>query len=505
MISQEENFPHKWMALIGLSLLSFTAFLDYTIVTTALPFIQDDLNANVLQLQWITNIFAMTISMFMVISGKAGDLFGRKRLFFAGFLIFGIAAVGAALSATIHELIFFRGIQGFAAAIVATLGVALLPQAFPEKEQTHAISIFSAFNGAGLALGPFIGGILITWWGWRAVFWFNIPIIVIGFALSLFTLKPSPSYTEKIQLDWKGLILLMLGLGGLVYGIIHGEQAGWNLLSTWIYLLVGTISLIVLYPIENRQADPLLDFTIFKSHPAVVSILLCASAGFVAYVFMFFDPLYLELMRQQTAFYIGLTLLTVPLIQIFISVYLKNLLKQFHVINLLIFGILMALISGIFHLFFTPTISILFVLMGLLLMGYTWGISNAGVIVAMKESMPPQKMGSVMGTIFTFWNVSGSVFLALSTVLFHWRQDIAMRGGIATQHINLSGDENEKLNLLLADPNQIHDFIQNFSGDKAAHLLDIFQSSFMHAYHTVMLFSIMTLFLLLIGSLQFRK
>src|SRR3989338_10072891 len=112
---------NKWFSLIGLSLLSFTAFLDYTIVATALPFIQKELNATILQLQWVMNIFGMILCMFMIAAGLAGDLFGRKKIFFFGFVLFSIAAFGAGSAQTIQWLIFFRDIQGFSGAIIFTI------------------------------------------------------------------------------------------------------------------------------------------------------------------------------------------------------------------------------------------------------------------------------------------------------------------------------------------------------------------------------------------------
>src|SRR3989344_76600 len=181
----EEQYPHKWRALLGLCLLSFTAFLDFTIVNTALPFIQKDLNANVIQLQWITNIFAMILSATMIAAGRLADLLGRTKLFYIGIIIFGIAAFGAGNASNIEWLIFFRALQSLGASIAFTVSIALLPQAFPPDEQTRATGIYSAITGAGLALGPFIGGVLINLLSWRWVFWVNLPIIVIGFFLCI--------------------------------------------------------------------------------------------------------------------------------------------------------------------------------------------------------------------------------------------------------------------------------------------------------------------------------
>ncbi len=419
---KENNFPYKWWALIGLSLLSFTAFVDVTIITTALPFIQKELHATVLQLQWVMTIFAMILCMFMIIAGKSGDLLGRKKVFYFGFIIFGIAAIGAANSHSIQMLIFFRAIQGFAAAIIATIGVALLPQAFPANEQMRAIGVYSAFNGAGLALGPFLGGVLITTLGWRWVFWINIPIILIGLGCCSFSLKPSPKPDYNIKIDWYGAILLAIGLGSLIYGIVHGEQMGWDLASTWVAIAGGLSALVLLIILENKIEQPLLDLAIFKNRHACLAMLVCVIAGFIVFVFMFFDSLYLQLMRQQSAFYIGLTLLCVPVSQVFVSLFLEKLVNKFGVFNLLVYGLGIALLAAICHAFFYPNTSIFFIILILVLMGYTWGISNAGSITALTQSVPSEKMGSAIGTLFTILNVSGSISLALATVLFHWRE-----------------------------------------------------------------------------------
>lgn len=290
---EDSAFDYKWFALIGLSLLSFTAFVDFTIVSTALPFIQKDLSASVGQLQWVMSMFSLILSMFMIAAGKAGDLFGQKKVFYIGFIFFAIAAFGAGFAPNIYWLILFRGIQGFAGGIIFTLGIALLPQAFPLKQQTTAISIFSAFNGAGLASGPFLGGLIISYLSWRWVFFINIPVIVFGFLLCFFTLKSSPPPNRNIHLDWLGLILLIGGLGLFIFGLSTASIPEFSLQLTVFSILSGLLILILFYLNERKVPEPLLDLEIFKSPPALLAINVSAITGLITAVFMFFDPLYL--------------------------------------------------------------------------------------------------------------------------------------------------------------------------------------------------------------------
>lgn len=500
-----QAYPYKWWALIGLSLLSFTAFLDYTIVATALPFIQKELNATVLQLQWVMNIFTLILCMFMITSGLWGDIFGRKKIFYFGFIIFAIAAMGAGWAPNIQWLIFFRAIQAFAAGIIFTLGVALLPQAFPPNEQTRAIGIFSAFNGAGLAVGPFLGGVLISLFSWRWVFWINIPIIIVGILCCSFSLKPSPVIENKVKIDWLGLILLIIGMGCFVYGIIEGEQIGWQAMHTWLLIVAGIVALIALVMVENKIEHPLLDLSIFKNPGASLAILICIIAGLVTAVFMFFDPLYLKLMRHQNAFFVGLTLLSVPMIQVAISLFLEKLVGEFGINKLIVGGLGIAILSAICHAFFTPTITIYFVLFALMLMGYTWGIANAGSITAVHQSIPIEKLGSSIGTIFTSWNVSSSIFLALSTVIFHWRERVALDYELTQLNVHLTLPQQQQVDILLTNPEQANVILSEFQGGNAVEISQAFYASFMSGFHWIAWCSVGVMLIAFLLSLGLRK
>ena len=493
---QADPFRNKWYALVGLSLLSFTAFLDYTIVATALPFIQKELNATILQLQWVMNIFGMILCMFMIAAGLAGDLFGRKKIFFFGFVLFSIAAFGAGSAQTIQWLIFFRAIQGFSGAIIFTIGVALLPQAFPANEQTRAIGIFSAFNGAGLAVGPFLGGLLISFLSWRFVFWINIPIIIVGLLLCVFNLKPSPLPNTKIKIDWLGLLFLIIGLGSLVYGIIDGEQTG-DIKQTCFFIITGIVSLLLLIAIENKIEHPLLDLSLFKNTHACLAMLVCAAAGIITFVFMFFDPLYLELMRKEGALMVGIILLSVPIVQIIISLIFEKLVNKFGVFNLIIYALLLGLLAAACHALFTPTISIFFVIFALMLMGYTWGIANVGSIAAITQSVEPAKMGSIIGTIFTFWNISGSIFLALTSVIFHFRESVVIHENLTREQITMTPAQHHSIHLLLSDPERAQTLLnQNFAG-QAYKIYQLFESSFMAGFHAVAWFAFVVMLMIL--------
>jgi len=413
-----QDFRYKWWALIGLSLLSFTAFLDFTIVSTALPFIQQAFHASVLKLQWITNIYGMLVCIFQVISGRIGDSFGRRKIFYFGFLLFAIASLGAGLAHSIDIVIGFRALQGVAGAIVFTLGAALIPQAFPEKEHTRAVGIFSAFNGAGLAVGPFLGGLLITYLSWRWVFLVNIPIIIIGFICCSFSLKESPRQ-QQLKIDWWGFLLLAIGLGCFIYGLINGESISWSTPITWINIIIGIVALLALLKVEKKVAHPLLDLDLFKHKHTALVIVAVVLASLVSFTLLFFDPLYLRLVLHHTAMTIGIMLLAVPIMQVIVSIGLTPLIKRFGVFNLLAFSGVTGLITALLHAYFGVGTSLWIIIIAFLLMGYSWGIGNAGSIAGIMQSVKTDQIGGALGTVFTMWNLFNAIFLALSTVIFH--------------------------------------------------------------------------------------
>jgi EmrB/QacA subfamily drug resistance transporter len=345
----QDRFRFRWWTLLGISILAFTAFLDFTIVNTALPFIQTALKADILHLQWIVNIFIIILSMTMIAMGKFADLWGRKKVFYSGVFVFAIAALGAGFSQTIEVLIFFRALQGLGAAVLFIVSVALLSDVFPEQERVRAIGIYGGVTGFGLMIGPFFGGLLVNVLDWRWVFWINLPFIVAGLLACSFSLKGHIDKQHSTKIDWWGLSLLICGLGSLMYGIITGAEENWTSIPAWICLGSGILALTSLIILDKIKKNPLLDLQIFKDNLVSLAALSSAMAGTVSTVFMFFDPLYLRTLRELPPFLIGLLIAAIPAAQTLIAFVFARSMKWFGNTNLLFVSVVAAFLATASH------------------------------------------------------------------------------------------------------------------------------------------------------------
>lgn len=417
-----KNYRSKPLAVFGICILAFTSFLDFTIVNTALPFIQRYFKVNVLDLQWVANIFPIILSMTMISVGKFADYLGCKKVFYTGVILFGVAAVFAGFSPSIGWLIFFRGVQGLGASIVFISSSALIAETFPSEERAPIIGIFGGVTGAGLMLGPFFGGILIGALDWRYVFWINIPLIVIGLITCLFTLKGESKQAKELKIEWKGFFLLVFGLGSMMYGIISLAGNDVSYLLSWILLILGILCLFSLIRIDLKAKEPLLNFTIFKNPVVLLAVTTCAVAGCVSYVYMFFDPLLLKDVFDLSAYTIGFMIAIIPAAQVVISFGFKYLLKWFGLANLFIIGIIAPLASSILQLFIFPDTPLWYFVLPFALLGITWGLANTAMITAVTQEMKPNEIGEGIGTNATLWNVFGATLLAISSAIFHLQQ-----------------------------------------------------------------------------------
>jgi EmrB/QacA subfamily drug resistance transporter len=478
---QTENTTHKWRAFIGIALLSFGCYLDYTIVNVALPTIQRELQANLTQLQWVMNIYFLALCILATILGRCGDLYGRRRVFYLGVGIFAIASLVAGLASTIHWLIFGRLLQGIGAAIVFPLGLSLLPESFPEHERQKAIAWLGSLGGIALALGPVLGGVIVEYCGWRWIFFINIPIIILGYLFACKAVKESLVKSIDRSLDWIGMLLLSLGLGGIVMSLMHSESAGWTDLSTLAYLVVGIVSSFLLVKVERQKENPLIDFKDFAHPLFYAGAVLCLLAGALSAIALFFDPLYLQIIRAQSPAFSGLVLFAIPVAVFFVAFFVGPLVSRLGILKTISLGLLLGAFAGFLQLFFSAMSPLWYVLVAFVCLGSMWAMGNTVPIMAAQAVVGAERSSVATGTMVTLFNIGGSIGLSIAVVIYNF---VGMKGlnTVQVTHAQLQRNDLAQLTELIGNPAKALEISMNTS------MHQFFNDAFMHGFTGVMCF-----------------
>jgi EmrB/QacA subfamily drug resistance transporter len=251
-----------WLAIVAASIPMFMASLDNLVMTNALPVIHKDLGASVEELQWFVNAYTLSFATFILLSVALADRFGRRTVFVIGIAIFTLASVAAGFSTNPGELIAARAVQGVGGAALLPLSLTLLAGSVPARLRPLAIGIWGGVAGLGVALGPLIGGAVVEGWDWQAIFWINVPVGIIAVPLVLFALPNS--FGERVRADALGVILVGLGVLGIVFGIVRGNDAGWHSAQVLTGLIGGGVALIAFLWWETRTAAPLIPLRLFR-------------------------------------------------------------------------------------------------------------------------------------------------------------------------------------------------------------------------------------------------
>jgi EmrB/QacA subfamily drug resistance transporter len=297
-----------WLAILAASLPMFMATLDNLVVTNALPAIGKDMSASIDELQWIVNAYSLSFASFMLMAVAIGDRFGRRNVFIAGIVIFTLASAASALSTEPWQIIAARAVQGVGSAALMPLSLTLLVGSVNDRMRPAAIGIWGGISGLGVALGPLIGGAVVQGWNWQAIFWLNVPIGVIAVPL-VFLALPN-NFGAKLQADVLGLLLVGLGVLGVVYGIVRGNDAGWDSLEVLGSLIGGGVLLALFLVRESRTSAPLLPLRLFRDRSFSVANIVGVTFSFGIFGSIFILIQFLQVVQGHTPLEAGV--MTMP-------------------------------------------------------------------------------------------------------------------------------------------------------------------------------------------------
>ena len=291
-IFAEDN--KKWWTLAAVSFGLFMIMLDNTVVNVALPSIERDLHVSIASLEWIVTAYALTFAALMITGGKLADLYGRRRIFIVGIVVFTLSSLACGLAPSAGFLIGARAVQGVGAALMNPATLSIITATFAPKERGQAIGTWAGVSALALAIGPLAGGLIVDNINWNWIFYVNVPVGIAGIVASLIFIKESRDTSHEQSIDLPGLATSSLGLFALSYGLIEGNQHGWGSAEIVSLFVAAVVLLAGFVLVERHQRLPMLDLSLFRSGAFTGANLVAMFVSLGMFGVFFFVSLYIQ-------------------------------------------------------------------------------------------------------------------------------------------------------------------------------------------------------------------
>lgn len=412
-----KHASNKWVILALLAVAQFMVVLDVAIVNVALPSINRQLHFAAGGLQWIITAYTLTFGGFLLLGGRAADLFGRRKLFIRAVLVFSLASLTCGLAQSSTMLIITRGVQGLAAAIMSPAALSIVLSEFREgEERNKAMGVWAAVAAGGGAAGVMIGGILTQYLNWRWNFFVNVPV-GIGVVFAALRLLPHNIGEErkKNDLDLPGTFLATAGLMALVYGLSKAPTLGWGS-TTVIGFLVGALALIVLFVFNEKRAEhPLMPLSLFKTRNVLGGNLAFLSIACTMFSMFFFLTLYVQNVLGYSPVQAGLSFLPITVLVGVMSGIVSKLVNKIGYKPPLVLGPLV-LALGLYILSVSLKVHgdyVSNVLPGLGTCAIGMGLTFVSGTLAATSGVPKHFSGLASGVLNTSQQIGGAIGLAI--------------------------------------------------------------------------------------------
>ncbi len=403
----EEN--SRWWTLGAMCFALFMVMLDNTVVNVALPSIQRSLDASLSSLEWTVNAYTLTFAVLMVTGGRLGDIFGRRKMFLFGVVVFGAssAAIGFAPSDT--ALVLFRAVQGIGAAFMMPATLSIITQAFPAEQRGTAIGTWAGVSALALAIGPVIGGFLTEQVSWRAIFFINPPIAIIATAVTLFAAHESRDETVGRTVDFAGIATLTIGLTSLVLALVEGNSWHWGSVRVVSLFAIAALALIGFVQIERRVKAPMIDFAFFRSRTSVGANLVGFLVTFAMFAQFFFVTLYMQNVLHYSPLQTGVRFLPSTLVIIVMGPLAGRLTDRIGPRPLMTLGLVIVSTAILIQSRITVHSGYGLLLPGFILMGLGMGLVMSPMSTAAMNAVDRTKAGAASG-VLSMSRMVGSTF-----------------------------------------------------------------------------------------------
>lgn len=406
---------NRWKILIATLFILIMTPLDGTSVNVALPIIQKEFHLQLSQVAWVSLIYLLLCTSFILPFGRMGDIWGFRRVFLTGAVVFILSSAMCGVAPAFHWLIIGRMIQGIGACMIMSVSSALTTAIFPDNERGRALGVVGMVIAIGAIIGPSLGGFLTSIGGWRLIFLINLPIGIFGLLMCLKTV-PEIRPDKGSSVDWIGAILLILSLGSFMLAVTQGDYWGWKSASvlglTAVWLILGSSFFIL----ELKSPSPLLDLSLFQ-HPVFTGANIALTMNFMSqFCVTFLVPKYLMDGMHLSVAHTGLIMMTSPSAIFAIAPISGALSDRIGTRPLAIIGELLVTLGLTTFAFAVPLKSLIYVFISLLMTGIGAGIFQSPNNSAIMGSIPRARLGTGSAVLAAMRNLGMALGITVSSV-----------------------------------------------------------------------------------------
>ena len=410
----ELSAKRKQLVLLICCMSLFIVGTDVTIVNVALPSIQRGFHASVSDLQWTIDAYSLVLACLLLFSGSLADRFGRKRIFQVGLVFFSVGSLLCSVAPGLGWLVAFRALQAVGGSMLNPVSLSIIFATFSDrKERARAMGVWGSVFGLSLALGPVLGGVLVSGIGWRAIFWINVPVGIAAIVLTRVFVPESKALRPR-HLDPVGQLLVIVALASLTYGIIEGPRRGWHSPLILGLFVLSALTFIVLARVELRRDEPLIDPRFFRSVPFSGASLIALTAFASLGGFLFLNTLYLQDVRHYSALDSGLLLVPMAAMLFLFARVSGHLVGTRGPRLPLVLSGPPLILGAVLLARLTPTTSILYLVVTYVIFGVGCGLVNAPISTTAMSGMPLDQAGVAGAVASTSRQVGSSLGVAVT-------------------------------------------------------------------------------------------
>lgn len=417
-MNKSSKLSQKWWAMlgVGLGVLMFT--IDTSVVNIALPTLVRDFKTSFSMIQWVVLSYLIVINALVLGAARLGDMFGKKKLYQAGVVLFVLGSLLCGFSPQVGWLIGFRALQGVGGVMLSALSAAIVTEVFPRSERGRALGIIGAVVSTGITLGPTIGGLLISWFNWRAIFWINVPIGVFAYFVVAHSVPGTRLSSRERRFDWLGSTIVTVVLVCFALGMTEGQSQGFDSIITLVLLAIASLGLFGFIWVERRSQYPVLDLSLFDN----LQFSLALMAGFLIFGiiagWVFLAPFFLELVLQYPTRVVGLLMAVPPVLGGIVAPCSGYLSDRYGSRSITLVGTILIALSCLAISTFKAQMTEWEVILRIAPLGIGIGMFQSPNNSAILGEVPPERVGIASGLLSLSRTLAQSAGLPLMATIF---------------------------------------------------------------------------------------